>query len=77
MPAFLSCSSWPAADSRDTWRCYLPASSAASSRSALHFFNVSNRHTFSLIFKHDMATPAAFAARRGNVIEMIVRYVRA
>lgn len=24
----------------------------------------------------DMATPAAFAARRGNVIEMIVRYVR-
>lgn len=24
----------------------------------------------------DMATPAAFAARRRNVIEMIVRYVR-
>ena len=45
--------------------------------SALSFFNVSNRHTFSLIFKHDMASPAEFARRRDNVIEMIVRFVRA
>jgi AcrR family transcriptional regulator len=45
--------------------------------SALSFFNVSNRHTFSLIFKRDVASPAALAERRDNVIEMVVRYVRA
>ena len=33
--------------------------------SALCFFNVANRHTFSTIFKIDMASPAATAARRG------------
>jgi len=45
--------------------------------SALSFFNVSNRHTFSLIFKRDVASSEALAERRGNVIEMVVRYVRA
>ena len=45
--------------------------------SALSFFNVSNRHTFSLIFKRDVASPAALSERRDNVIEMVVRYVRA
>lgn len=44
--------------------------------SALAFFNVSNRATFSLIFKRDLDTPAAIAARRESIIEMIVRYVR-
>lgn len=44
--------------------------------SALSFFNVSNRHTFSLIFKADMESPKAYAQRRENVIEMVVRYVR-
>jgi AcrR family transcriptional regulator len=44
--------------------------------SALAFFNVSNRHTFSLIFKRDMASPRAAARRRASVIETVVRYVR-
>jgi AcrR family transcriptional regulator len=44
--------------------------------SALSFFNVSNRHTFSLIFKRDLGSDEALARRRENVIEMVVRYVR-
>jgi AcrR family transcriptional regulator len=44
--------------------------------SALSFFNVSNRHTFGLIFKLDMTSPAYIAERRENVVEMIVRFVR-
>ena len=45
--------------------------------SALTFFNVSNRHTFGLIFKHDLGAPETLALRRANIVEMIVRYVRA
>jgi AcrR family transcriptional regulator len=45
--------------------------------SALSFFNVSNRHTFGLIFKRDTTTPEALAARRATITEMVVRYVRA
>jgi AcrR family transcriptional regulator len=44
--------------------------------SALCFFNVSNRHTFSLIFKRDLDSPAAVVARRDAIIDMVVRYVR-
>ncbi len=44
--------------------------------SALSFFNVSNRHTFALIFKRDLDTPRAISARRDSIIEMVVRYVR-
>jgi AcrR family transcriptional regulator len=44
--------------------------------SALSFFNVSNRHTFSLIFKLDMDSPAYIAQRRANVVEMVARFVR-
>ena len=44
--------------------------------SALCFFNVSNRHTFSLIFKRDLTTPEAIDTRRSNIVEMIARYVR-
>ncbi|MBI3710451.1 MAG: TetR family transcriptional regulator [Proteobacteria bacterium] len=44
--------------------------------SALCFFNVSNRHTFSTIFKRDMISPAAIAARRASIVDMIVRFVR-
>lgn len=44
--------------------------------SALSFFNVSNRHTFSLIFKRDLESPAAVVARRDSIIEMVVRFVR-
>ena len=45
--------------------------------SALSFFNVSNQHTFGLIFKIDMKSSAYVAHRRENVIEMIVRFMRA
>ena len=44
--------------------------------SALSFFNVSNRHTFGLIFKLDMKSSAYIAHRRDSVVEMIVRFVR-
>ncbi|HEY1228776.1 MAG TPA: TetR/AcrR family transcriptional regulator [Ramlibacter sp.] len=44
--------------------------------SALSFFNVSNRHTFGLIFKLDMKSAAYVAKRRDNAVEMIVRFVR-
>jgi AcrR family transcriptional regulator len=45
--------------------------------SALSFFNVSNRHTFGLIFKLDMRSPAYIAHRRENVIEMVARFMKA
>lgn len=45
--------------------------------SALAFFSVSNRHTFDLIFKRDSTDPEAVRRRRDEVVEMVVRYVRA
>jgi AcrR family transcriptional regulator len=45
--------------------------------SALCFFNVSNRATFSKIFGRDFGSPRALASLRSNAVEMIVRYVRA
>ena len=44
--------------------------------SALTFFNVSNQHTFGLIFKRDGQTADALAARRSSIVELIVRFVR-
>jgi AcrR family transcriptional regulator len=44
--------------------------------SALSVFNVSNRHTFGLIFDRDIESPAALIARRDSIIEMIVRFAR-
>ena len=44
--------------------------------SALCIFNVANRATFSTVFKRDMASPKALAARRAQVVEMVLRYVR-
>jgi AcrR family transcriptional regulator len=44
--------------------------------SALCIFNVANRATFSTIFKRDMASTKALSARRAQVIETILRYVR-
>ena len=44
--------------------------------SALCFYNVSNRHTFGIIFKRDMTSPAALRARRAVVIDTIVAAVR-
>lgn len=43
--------------------------------SALCFFTVSNRHTFSLIFKRDAGSPSALAARRESIVEMVSRFV--
>lgn len=45
--------------------------------SALSFFNVSNRHTFGVIFKVDTRSPAYIAHRRDNVVEMVLRFLRA
>lgn len=44
--------------------------------SALSFFNVSNRHTFGLIFKRNFAAPAVATLRRASIVEMVVRFVR-
>ena len=44
--------------------------------SALSFFNVSNHHTFSLIFQRELDSPASQIARRDSIIEMVVRFVR-
>ena len=45
--------------------------------SALTFFNVSNQHTFGLIFKGDTKSGQALTARRDSIIEMLVRFMRA
>jgi AcrR family transcriptional regulator len=43
--------------------------------SALCFFNVSNRSTFSMIFGRDFGAPAQLERLRSNTVEMMVRYV--
>jgi hypothetical protein len=43
--------------------------------SALCFFNVSNRATFSKIFGRDFGAAELQSALRKNVVDMIVRYV--
>jgi AcrR family transcriptional regulator len=43
--------------------------------SGLCFFNVSNRATFSKIFRYDMTSPPALARLKANVCETILRYV--
>jgi len=42
--------------------------------SALCFYNVSNRHTFSRIFERDMTSPKAVAARRDIIVDTILRW---
>lgn len=44
--------------------------------SALAFFNVSNRHTFGLIFKQDTSLSDYTAKRRAQIVDMMVRFVR-
>jgi AcrR family transcriptional regulator len=44
--------------------------------SALCFFNVANRYTFSTIFGRDMTSARAVAARRQSIVDTIVRFVR-
>jgi AcrR family transcriptional regulator len=43
--------------------------------SALAFFNVSNKATFSAIFDVDMGSMKALAIRRAQVVEVVMRYV--
>jgi hypothetical protein len=45
--------------------------------SALSFFNVSNRYTFSQIFRLKMGSKAALKTRRESVAELVVRSVAA
>ena len=45
--------------------------------SALSFYNVSNRHTFSFIFDRDLGAPEVHAARRASVIDTVLCAVRA
>jgi len=45
--------------------------------SALCFYNVSNRYTFSTIFGRDMTSPKAAAARRDVVADIIEKWCRA
>lgn len=54
----------------------LDATDIHASIAALNFFNVSNHHTFGLIFKQDNRSPAYAAKRRENIVQMILRYVR-
>ena len=54
----------------------LDAADIHASISALAFFNVSNRHTFGMIFQLDNTSPAYVATRRENIIQMVLRYVR-
>ena len=44
--------------------------------SALCFFNVANRATFSRIFKRDMSSPKALARRREIVVDTIVKFLK-
>jgi AcrR family transcriptional regulator len=43
--------------------------------SALGIFQVANRATFSTIFKRDMTSPRALAARRAEIVDIILRHV--
>ena len=43
--------------------------------SALCFFTVANRHTFSLGFKRDLTSPEALTQRRASVVGMVLRDV--
>jgi len=45
--------------------------------SALCFFNVSNRATFSKIFGRDIGAPAELARLRESSVEMVLRFVAA
>lgn len=44
--------------------------------SALTFFNVSNRHTFGLIFKGKSSTGKAQTLKKSQVVDLITSYVR-
>jgi AcrR family transcriptional regulator len=58
------------------FRTDLDAIDLHSTISALAFFNVSNRHTFSTIFKRDTHAGEGLVQRRANIIDVVTRYVR-
>jgi AcrR family transcriptional regulator len=43
--------------------------------SALCFFNVSNRHTFSIIFQKELSTAEALAARKAQAVEIVLAWL--
>jgi AcrR family transcriptional regulator len=45
--------------------------------SALPLFQIANRYTFGTIFRHDMGSPEALAARRRDIVDIVLRYVSA
>ena len=45
--------------------------------SALSFFNVSNQYTFGYLFQRNFADKSIHAARREEIVETVLRYVRA
>ncbi len=45
--------------------------------SALALFQITNRYTFGTIFRHDMASAEALAARRREIVDIVLRYVTA
>jgi AcrR family transcriptional regulator len=63
--------------SQGIFRAGLDAIDIHASISALTFFNVSNQYTFGLIFKDGGNAANALATRRQNVVEMVVRFVKA
>jgi len=61
---------------QNVFRPGLDAIDIHASISALTFFNVSNRHTFGLIFKGQSGDVASTASRRESIVEMVARFVR-
>jgi AcrR family transcriptional regulator len=59
------------------FRVGLDAVDIHASISALTFFNVSNQHTFGLIFKETGKRAEAAAVRRASITEMVLRFVKA
>jgi AcrR family transcriptional regulator len=45
--------------------------------SALALFQITNRYTFGTIFRQDMASVEALAARRRKIVDIVLRYVSA
>ncbi len=61
---------------KGVFRTGLDPADIHASISALTFFNVSNRHTFGLIFNQDIGSPSYIAKRRENIVQMVLRYVK-
>jgi AcrR family transcriptional regulator len=58
-----------------TFRSDLDAVEIHKAIAALGMFNVTNQHTFAVIFQRDMGTKGDVAGRRAAVTDMILRYV--